>query len=185
MPTASDLRVAVSELSVIAASDLDALWRAVDDAMSAREALEDVLPALVATYGSAAAALAADWYDDTRDELGVARRFAAVPVDVEDTGADILARWGVAPLFAAEPDWSAARSLIAGGLQRRIANAARGTITRSSVLDPSARGWKRIGDGHSCEFCSMLLSRGAVYTSETVKFRSHDHCGCGAAPEWA
>lgn len=184
MPSTLELREGVNGLALIATADLDALWREVATAEQAREALQDVLPALVAAYGAGAATFAADWYDESRDEAGAHGRFRAVPADVGDTGAEVLARWGVGPLFAAEPDWAAARTLVAGGLQRRIADQARATVTGSSLLDPAAVGWRRVGDGDSCSFCSMLLGRGAVYTSQTVKFRSHDHCGCSAAPEW-
>lgn len=184
MPSTLELREGVNGLALIAATDLDVLWRQIASADEARDALQDVLPGLVDVYGAAAAAFAADWYDDLRDEVNAPLRFTAVPVEVPDTGAEALARWGIGPLFAAEPDWASARTLVAGGLQRRIADQARATITGSSLLDPSAVGWRRVGDGHSCEFCSMLLGRGAVYTSESVKFRSHDHCGCSAAPEW-
>jgi hypothetical protein len=175
------LRSAVSGLTVLADNDLAALWRQVSDAVQARDALQDVLPSLVDTYGAAAATLAADWYDELRDKLGVAGRFTAIPAAIDDPGADVLARWGVAPLFGADPDWSAAQTLIAGGLQRRIANAARLTVTGSSVSDPKARGWRRVGSG-GCDFCSMLLGRGAVYSEATADFAAHDHCRCGAEP---
>lgn len=182
MANPSDLRDGVSSLAVLANNDLAALWRQVSTAVQAREALQDVLPALVMTYGLAAATIAADWYDEARDEAAVAGRFFAIPADVDESGADVLARWGVDPLFKAEPDWDAAKSLIAGGLQRRIANGARQTVALSSVEDPGADGWQRVGDGKTCAFCSMLIGRGAVYSERTADFASHDHCGCGAAP---
>src|SRR3712207_1741777 len=100
--TATELRRAVDDLSTLARGDLTALWRAVSTAVEAREALQDILPALVETYGAAAATIAADWYDDQRDKLGVRGLFTAIPATVNDAGADVLARWGVAPLFAAE-----------------------------------------------------------------------------------
>lgn len=174
----------MQDLAVLADADLTALWRQVADAAQAREALQDVLPALVDVYGSAAAALAADWYDELRDEVRAPGRFTAIPAALEDTGADVLARWGIGPLFAAEPDWDAARTLVAGGLQRRIANASRDTVRLSAVQDPGADGWQRVGDGSTCGFCAMLIGRGAVYSESTVDFASHDHCGCQAAPAW-
>lgn len=180
-PAATQLRKSIAGLAVLADDDLSALWRQVAEAVQAREALLDILPRLVDTYGAAAATVAADWYDELRDGLGVAGRFTAIPATVDDSGADVLARWGVAPLFGANPDWSAAQVLIAGGLQRRIANAARQTVTLSSVQDPGARGWHRVGAGR-CAFCRMLIDRGAVYSEETADFRSHDHCGCAAEP---
>lgn len=181
MTTATRLRSGVASLSTLAAGDLSALWSQVNDAVIAREALRDVLPALVDTYGAAAATLAADWYDDLRDKTGVRGAFTAIPVELGDSGADALAVWGVDPLFRPEPDWDAAKTLIAGGLQRRIANAARLTVAGSSVADPGADGWQRTGTG-SCAFCAMLIGRGAVYSEASADFASHDHCNCAAVP---
>lgn len=181
MATPAALRTAVTDLALLADRDLDALWRQVSDAETAREMLKDVLPSLVDTYGLAAATISADWYDEMRDERGVRGRFTAIPAELGDAGTDALAGWGVAPLFQAEPDWAAARTLVAGGLQRRVANRSRYTVARSSVADPGARGWQRTGAGN-CDFCSMLIGRGAVYTEASADFESHDHCGCSAVP---
>lgn len=180
--SATQLRSAVARLSTRADRDLAALWGQVETAVQARTALADVLPALVENYGAASAALAATWYDDLRAKRGIGGHFEAIPADLGASGADVLAGWGVGPLFAATPDWAAARTLVAGGLQRRIANFARTTVSTSSVADPKARGWTRVGDGSSCDFCSMLLGRGAVYTEATADFAAHDHCGCQAEP---
>ena len=185
MAPASDLRQGVADLSTLANADLADLWRTVTNADEARAALQDILPGLCETYGSASATLAADWYDTLREDMNIAGKFTAITADLGDVGGDVLARWGIGPLFGPEPNWSAAQSLIAGGLQRRIANGARDTITGSSYADPKAAGWRRIGLGGSCEFCTMLLGRGAVYTKSTAVFHAHDHCNCGAAPEWA
>lgn len=181
MPTPTDLRRSIADLNALAAADLRSLWSSVTDAVEARQALEDILPLLVRTYGSAAATVAANWYDDLRDELGVKGRFFAIPADIDDQGADVLARWGVTPLFDAEPDWHRAQVLVEGGLQRRIANAARATTTFSSTEDPQAQGWQRAGSGE-CAFCTMLIGRGVVYTESSADFASHDHCNCHAVP---
>lgn len=176
------LRSGVTALSTLAAHDLDGLWRQVTTAVQARDALRDVLPALIDTYGLAAGTLAADWYDELRDRAAVRGRFAAIVAELPDQGgADALAGWGVTPLFQAAPDWATARTLIEGGLQRRIANVSRFTVTNSSVKDPHAVGWQRVGLG-GCDFCAMLLDRGAVYTEATASFDSHDHCRCGSEP---
>ncbi len=55
---------------------------------------------------------------------------------------------------------------------------------QSAIADPEAAGWQRVGDGDSCGFCLMLISRGAVYTSESVKFGAHDWCNCQAGPSF-
>lgn len=183
MPSATDLRAGVSSLATLAARDLDVIWSTLRDAVTIREALSDVLPGLVESYGAAAATLAADWYDALRDEAGAAGSFTAITADVGPSGSTELAGWGVSPLFQAVPDYLAARVLIAGGLQRRIANASRATVTASAVADPAAAGWRRVGTPR-CDFCRMLIGRGAVYREATADFESHDHCHCAAVPEF-
>ncbi|HET7666550.1 MAG TPA: hypothetical protein VFK56_10870 [Mycobacterium sp.] len=160
--------------------DLAALWRQVKDAAEAQVALHDILPALIATYGAAAATLAADWYDELRDKVGVGGRFRAIPADIPDAGAHALVGWAATEA----KDYSSFQTLIVGGMQRRIANFSRGTITGSAIADPKATGWQRTGSGE-CAFCSMLIARGAVYTEATADFASHDHCHCSAVPEFA
>lgn len=156
----------------------------VTDPDRAREILMNDLPALVESYGPAAATVAADWYDELRDQEHIDRRFRAIVADLPaDLGTDELARWGLSPVFSATPDWVAAESLIVGGLQRRILAPARETVTGSAVADPSARGWQRVGVGE-CAFCAMLIGRGAVYTKATVDFGAHDHCRCQGVPAW-
>lgn len=184
MATPQALKTAVTDLAVLAGNDLDALWRQVSTPDEAREALQDVLPSLVNTYGLAAATISADWYDDARDMVEARGRFTAIPADLGDTGSDVLARWAVGPLFAPEPDWRRARVLVEGGMQLRIANASRYTVAGSAIEDPAADGWQRQGSG-SCAFCSMLIGRGAVYTEAGADFAAHDSCRCSAVPAWS
>lgn len=181
MATPAELNVAITDLADLADNDLRALWRQVSTPVQARDALMDTLPDLVNTYSAASATISADWYDDMRDMVQARGRFRAIPADLGELGADKLARWGVAPLFAAEPDWRRSRVLIKGGMQLRIANASRYTVAGSSIEDPAAKGWQREGSG-GCSFCQMLIGRGAVYTERTVDFQAHDSCRCSAVP---
>lgn len=175
------LRRDVATVSRAASSDLTALWRQVGTAAQAETALRDILPALIQTYGAAAATVAADWYDDLRDKQGVGGRFTAIPAAVPDVGAQALVGWAL----ATAKDVTGFQSLIEGGTQRRIANFSRFTVMGSSVKDPRARGWRRTGVGNCKDgFCDMLIGRGAVYTEATADFPAHDHCQCGAEPAW-
>lgn len=172
-----DLRDGVQGLFGYAARDLAALWAQVETAAQAQIALNDVLPGLIDTYGSAAAILAANWYDDLRDKLAVKGSFTAIPADIADTGSHALVGWAL----STATDLEAFQGLVQGGMQRRIANFSRDTIAGSSIADPHARGWQRVGSG-SCAFCAMLIGRGAVYSQSTADFASHDHCHCSAVP---
>lgn len=187
MTSAAEQRQAVADLSGLAAGDLAAVWPelAVLSVEDARDGLIDVLPALGETYGSAAAALAADWFDEAREQAGVSGRFSPVLApQVASARWVALARWGVDPLLGAEPNSAAALTRIVGGLQRTIADQHRTTITDSAIADPKAAGWRRVGVGDSCGFCRMLIGRGGVYSEKGVEFKSHDHCNCAAAPSW-
>lgn len=179
MTTPAILRGDLGNLNRLASADLAALWRQVTTAAQARQALNDILPALLQTYGAAAATLAADWYDEARAKADIRGRFTAIPVEISDAGGQALAGWAA----ATATDVSTMQALVAGGVQRRIANFARNTVMGSSVADPRARGWKRTGNG-DCDFCQMLIGRGAVYSERTADFLSHDNCQCGAAPAW-
>jgi len=172
-----DLRDGVKGLVGYASRDLHALWRQVSSAAEAEVALRDILPGLIDTYGAAAGTLAADWYDEHRDKLEVPGHFRAIPADVKDAGAQALVGWAT----ATATDMSSLQSLVLGGTQRRIANFSRGTITGSSIADPKATGWQRVGSGE-CAFCAMLIGRGAVYSEASADFASHDHCNCSAVP---
>jgi hypothetical protein len=178
VPTPSELRQALADLNVLAARDLGRIWRALQDGDNAAEALHDILPGLIDKYGEAAGAVASDWYDDLRDSLGVGGRFAAIPADIKDSGAHALVGWA---LDTATDDGSLL-ALLEGGLQRRVINFGRFTVMGSSIADPKAEGWQRLGQGANCAFCDMLISRGAVYSEASADFGAHDHCNCVAVP---
>jgi len=205
LPAEAEQRQALAQLTALAQSDLAAFWVAADalPVEELRVALAEILPGIGLTYGDAAAALGAEWFETAREASGAPGSFAPVLAEQPDQGRwASLANWATEPML--RPDqrpnamlsWAARPSLkpkdvrattltrLDGGLQRSIAAQHRETIMRSSIADPAAKGWRRVGVGDSCDFCSMLLSRGAVYTEASVRFRSHDHCNCAAAPAW-
>lgn len=165
----------------LASNDLASLWELVSQGAAADVALHDLLPAIVLTYGEAGAALAADWYDDQREKTGIPGRFPATPAPASDRGTHALIGWA---LIEASDD-AALHSLILGGVQRRITDHVRETVTRNAVSDPGAIGWQRVARADGCGFCALLAGRGAVYgTEETATFASHDDCYCSAAVAW-
>lgn len=178
MATPTELRQALADLNTLAARDLGRIWRALQEGDNAAEAFHDILPALIDQYGAAASALAAYWYYDLRESLGVGGRFVAIPADPKDSGAHALIGWA---LDEATDDGSLI-ALLEGGLQWRVVNFGRFTVTGSSIADPRADGWQRLGQGLNCPFCNLLISRGAVYSEASVTFASHDHCNCIAVP---
>lgn len=171
------LRSGIAQLTSLANRDLAALWRQVTDAAQARTALMDVLPAIVETYGQAAATVAAQWYDEARTKAAIRGSFEAIPVEPSDRGAQALAGWAT----SAGTDLMTIQALVLGGLQRRIADSARETVMGSTVADPHAAGWQREAQG-GCAFCQMIAGRGAVFSEASADFASHDSCRCVAVP---
>ena len=167
-PQADQLRSDLSTVTDLALRDLASVPDSAD-------ALVTAIPDLVNVYGAAAGALAADWYDELRDESEVPGSFRAVVPEIRDPGAAALVGWA--------SQFANLLEMVQGGVQRRILNVARETITASSVADPKARGWQRVGHGE-CDWCLMLISRGGVYTRASADFASHDSCRCTAQPAW-
>lgn len=184
---ASEARQDLISLVRLALSDLSAASARLRTlpADEARDALVVIVEAIGNSYGDAAAALAADYFDNARDAAAVRGRFHAAPATAPTPARwQALVRWGVDPLYAENPDWPTTLVRIGGGLQRTVADQHRLTIVTNSIRDPQASGWKRVGVGENCGFCRMLIDRGHVYTEAGVTFRSHDHCNCAAAPSW-
>lgn len=171
----------VRELTNLAEGDLARAWLDFTDGVAAREWLLDVLPGLQAVYGAAAASLAADYYDDLRESAAARHAFyAIVPEPAPLAKAEVLARVAAGSLFSAEPNLMGALTLARGGIQRLITNEARSTVVVSSLEDPSAQGWRRVGGG-ACDWCRQYLD-GEVHYVEGYDFKAHDHCGCTAEP---
>jgi hypothetical protein len=176
------------QIGRLAARDVRRLWSTltVADALEVREALEELLPGMVAVYGDLSATVAADWYDEVRAAAGVRGRFRAEPagpVDPEAVRAN--ARWAIGPLFAQEPDWDGALERLTPEVGRMVAQSGRNTITKSTVRDRQAVGWRRVtNSAKPCKFCVALADRGAVYKQETARFAAHTNCSCSAVPSW-
>lgn len=183
-------RLNTASLVTLAQKDLADFWRTLDttDARFVQIMLAEFYPDLVQTYGSTAALLAADYYDELRDLPPSVKRFRAVmdePVNVEQAVA--VSRWGVGPIFSPTPDPLSALTLISDAVQRLVLQPARNTVVNSTFRDPVRTGFARVPSGATtCAFCLMTASRGAVYSSKQAagygmnKF--HTKCDCAVVP---
>lgn len=179
MATPATLRRDIAEINRRMARDISGIWRPFEVSTDSVEALRDLLGDIIAAYGSAAATVSVDWYDELREEVEAPRRFASVPAQIAEVGAQSLIGWALAEATTDQ----AFETLLLGGAQRRMANFSRLTLTQSAVADPSAVGWRRVGLGR-CDFCRMLIGRGAVYREATADFEAHDSCACSAEPDF-
>ena len=191
MATAADLaRYAdasrdVRRLAVVEAEDL---WATLDfdDPVEVREALEDVLPDLMDVYGDLSATVAADYYDDIREQAEVRTSFSAIlsaPVAAEAVRAN--ARWAIGPLFSAEPDPDQAFGRLAQEVDRMTLDPGNRTIGESTLRDPERPRWARVPQGAApCAFCQVMASRGAMFYGQAQAGGEGDfyHADCECVP---
>lgn len=147
---------------------------------SRRLQMLDTVPDMVGFYSEGSAALAVDFYDDSR--VGVDGRFVAAAVVLDRTVKVRRAvAWASDPLSLGDDELASAR--FAQLMRSEMARPYRDTILTNQKQDPAAVGWKRITRGSaSCPFCRMLAARGAVYRKDSATFAAHDDCMCTAAP---
>lgn len=155
------------------------------DPRQIRDAVAELAKTLVAEYGSAAATFAADWYADVRLAAGITDRYVVTEFTQDFTESiDRTVRRAAGDLFGPAPDVAAFVETVALKASQYAMDGARNTIVQNTYRDPRAGGWQRVPYGPTCDFCLMLVSRGAVYKKSTAFFRAHPHCDCGAVPSW-
>ncbi|WP_223690102.1 VG15 protein [Leifsonia poae] len=180
MPSSSETRAALQLVTGEAVTTgVDLLQRLQGTPEVQRLALLDSVPGLIGYYADGSAALAADYYDETRALAGV-----RVPYTSELVIADRTVKirraiaWSAEPLFTGDGD---AGGRLAEVIQIETARPFRDTITTNRQRDPEAVGWRRVTSG-GCKFCRMLADKGAVYREGTARFAAHPHCHCTAEP---
>lgn len=93
----------------------------------------------------------------------------AFKTNMADTGDPIAAR-------------TVMNTMLQGSAQRLALNGGRRTVMGTFATSDELAGWRRRSGGTPCYFCRMLISRGAVYSKNTVDFEAHDHDRCFPEP---
>lgn len=175
---ATSLRSETDQLVALANRDLTRLWALVASGAAVDEALHDLLPAIVREYGAVGGALAAEWYDQQREKAAAPGRFMASPLAPDDRGAQALVGFAL----STATDDKSLKTLILGGVQRRVADHVRLTVANNSIEDRAAQGWVRVGEGN-CKsgWCDQYLD-GEIRTVAGYDFDAHDNCRCSVTP---
>lgn len=187
LPETRQFRRDVDELLRSLVTDWGRLWPALDlaalDASFPRWAVAAAV--LTGEWRATAVALAVEYLGELSDFPPV----AAGPLPPEQfttsmrvTTVVAVKRAMIAGRSVTEAS-GAAFSLSSGSVSRLVLNGSRETVMRTSVADPECRGWRRVGDG-GCDFCLMLIGRGAVYSESSADFPSHGGCRCAAEPAY-
>lgn len=174
-----------ADLAALADEAASEVWLAIGAATTAAaigSALTDNLEAILDEFMVSAAAVAADWYAGLRLDAGIPDVYEP-PLAMPDRGADAMRGWLLdsprLPDGALDLATIRARTEVAA--LQRVESAANQTVMDAATQDDQARGWQRVGVG-ACDFCAILISRGAVYSKAAVRFGAHDHCRCSAMP---
>lgn len=162
--------------------------------------LSDLVAALTARYGAAAATLAVRHYSESRAAAGVTGRFTPRPADPAPRAqVDAMVSWATQPLWTPEkpavppaegrvapsapssptptaptPEKAlevAEKNLVAGA-ERLVLNQGRTTTVENVQRDRKARAWAREVRPGCCSFCALNASRGAVYRTEDTAGRN-------------
>lgn len=193
MATAAEVaayRKSQQNVVALARRELRAWWATLDvsDARAASAALEVSLVELVAAYGDVAMTVAADWYDEQREQAKARRPFlAALAGSLPGEQVRSVARWAVGPLFGVT-DSAKALGMASGAVQRLVQQGGRNTLYRNVQADPAKPQWARMPQGaETCDWCRMLAGRGAVYLDEDSAGGDnswHNDCDCQPVPVW-
>ena len=184
MATSPDtVRRGVTLLSVAAVAEVLPLLR--DSRPDAsRSALLEAAPEVTAGYVLGSSALAADWYDELRDEARPRSRHLTVVPEwqrAEKYGRAIA--WATEPLVADVVDLAEARTRLEMVTEYEVFDGFTTTVDTNVRADRDAAGWQRHAQPGACKFCLMLADRGAVYRKEsTGRFAAHTSCRCTASP---
>ena len=141
----------------------------------AEAALTAAYMALVARYGSFAAAIAVDFYTRQREASGVSSVF--VP-ELSGTAPAWALRWDVSDAYSGR-DLAKAVEKLGGRSVQRVMEQADDTLLQNARRDPARPKWALIPHAGACGWCAMLASNGFVYASEATAGKSrHPHCRC-------
>jgi hypothetical protein len=174
MATQSEIeeyRSAIDSLAALAVRDLSSAIQSLDGEapVTVRNTLIEVFPELIQPYVTASGEVSATWYEDLRAQALSTPFYATASSEVNADRIGALVRFGVKPLFGQSD--STVQSLMGGGVQRLVTNAARETIDTNAKKDVASVSWSRevnparAKSGKSCDFCIMLAGRGDVYRS--------------------
>ena len=157
-----------------------------NDVSACRDAVVDVVNAVLDNYGLAAGQAAADFFDVSR-EIAVGEKLGAIATADRDPAATE----GAIRAFVDKVnggDYDAFERLVLSRIDYEIKRAAGTTMTANAARDPLRPKYARVPSGsETCRFCLMLASRGFVYSSKRnagAVDHYHNDCDCRVVCDW-
>ena len=157
-----------------------------NDVSACRDAVIDVVNAVLDSYGLAAGQAAADFFDVSR-EMAVGEKLGAITTADRDPAATE----GAIRAFVDKVnggDYDAFERLVLSRVDYEIKRAAGTTMMENAARDPLSPRFARVpSGGETCKFCLMLAGRGFVYHSKKIAGEFghyHDNCDCRIVASW-
>lgn len=156
MASLAEQQAILQELHRLGLADLNELMKRAAEFPDFFQFIVEAFPELVAQYATMSAELATLWYDEAAPSLSYAAVPAALPT---------LEQYAESAKWALGSNGGAlAFEKLSGVLQRGVWNTARDTTVLNARSERGAR-YARHASANACEFCRMVATRGAVYTS--------------------
>lgn len=174
----------VGNLTTLAISEVNGLFDLLKDRPIPEYAYQMrlTMPVIAETYSGAAEILAIDYYDNSRALAPNLRSNYSAEIGRYSAAAEINSAIGysVARLTKEAPQ-SNVLGMLAGSMQRAVANADRETISFNIVQDPDGTVYERIPQSDACAFCLTMAAVAEVQT-ENYFTKYHDYCRCVTMP---
>lgn len=168
--------------------------------------------AIVQQHASAARGLSVAHYADMRHHAGVTGTYRPPLVDLPSADqVQASVKWGTQDLWTPTggslPNSTVieqAQANVSAALEKAVDDVDRNQIIAATESDRQARVWAREAQPGACWFCSMMATRGAIYTSAEAAGKAdpddgqmptgldkqgkefvnryHDHCKCRVVP---
>ena len=184
MPTSPDaIRRGLVAVAGYALAEVLPLLRG-DRPGASRDALLQAAPEITGAYVLGSSALAADWYEELREDARPrTRHLTIVPEWLRAEKYGRAVAWATEPLIGELVDLAEARARLSLATEYEIFDGFTTTTDANVRADADALGWQRHARSGACKFCIMLADRGAVYRKEsTGRFAAHTSCRCTASP---
>lgn len=188
----SRLGEAQSNASQLAQRELGRVWAEVLEELPPerqRDALLELVPALIVKYSDLSSTAAAQWYQQVRDKWFDDDFQAQTPTRANDDLSKLIrSKAGVLWDTDDQPaDPMQMLTFLNGVIDKGVKQGGRDAIRYNAKRDPRKPRYARVPQGPTCEFCVMCASRGFVYASEDTAGalgQYHGDCNCEIIPSW-
>lgn len=175
-------RSANNKLATLVRETLVEFFKSLDlsNPETARDALLEITPVLTDQFGSVAAALAAEWYEEQRAASGATGRFtASLARAVPAAAVTTQTRYLAGHLWTPTPE--AILGPLLTSVDKYVKQPGRDTMTANAKREGVR--WARVPTGaKTCSFCLITASRDALYLSKRSAGgggnKYHGACDC-------